>query len=144
MGSGINGRFPLKNVRIKIDSDPEKIIFRADPEQIEIIFNNLISNAIKYNKDNGEVRCVLEECPEYVKIEVSDSGIGMTEDDLSRLFQEFVRIKNEKTRKITGTGLGLSITKKIVEEIYHGTISVTSIPDEGTTFTIELPKMKQQ
>lgn len=132
-----------KNIQVKIESDPEQIILRADPEQVEIIFNNLISNAIKYNKDNGEVRCVLAEYPDFVKIEVSDSGIGMTGDELSRLFQEFVRIKNEKTRKITGSGLGLSITKKIVEEIYHGEIAVTSVPDEGTTFTIKLPKAQQ-
>ena len=138
--------YPLanqKNIKIKIDSRPEQIFFRADPEQVEIIFNNLISNAIKYNKDNGEVSCVLEEYPEFIKIAVSDSGIGMTDDDLSRLFQEFVRIKNEKTRKITGSGLGLSITRKIVEEIYHGSITVASVPDEGTTFTIELPKINQ-
>ncbi|NLV69009.1 MAG: hypothetical protein GXY14_15170, partial [Spirochaetes bacterium] len=138
--------YPLanqKNIKIKIDSRPEQIFFRADPEQVEIIFNNLISNAIKYNKDNGEVICVLEEYPEFIKIAVSDSGIGMTDDDLSRLFQEFVRIKNEKTRKITGSGLGLSIIRKIVEEIYHGSITVASVPDEGTTFTIELPKINQ-
>ncbi len=133
-----------KNVKVIIDSVPEEIFFNANSETIEIIFNNLISNAIKYNKDNGEVRCIITEYPEMIKITVSDSGIGMTEDDISRLFQEFVRIKNEKTRKIAGSGLGLSITRNIVENIYHGIISVTSIPDQGTTFTIELPKMSRQ
>lgn len=130
-----------KNVKIIIDSEQEEVFFHADPETIEIIFNNLISNAVKYNKDNGEVRCVITDLPELVRITVSDTGIGMSGEDLSRLFQEFVRIKNEKTRKITGSGLGLSITRKIVEDIYHGVISVKSIPDEGTTFTIELPRM---
>ena len=130
-----------KNVKVIIDSDQEEVFFHADPETIEIIFNNLISNAVKYNKDNGEVRCVITDLPDLVKITVSDTGIGMSEEDLSRLFQEFVRIKNEKTRKITGSGLGLSITRKIVEDIYHGVISVKSKPDEGTTFTIELPRI---
>jgi len=133
-----------KKVKLFIDSEPEEIFFNADPETIEIIFNNLFSNAIKYNKDNGEVRCLIVEYPEMIIITVSDSGIGMTENDISRLFQEFVRIKNEKTRKITGSGLGLSIIRKIVEDIYHGLISVTSAPDKGTVFTIELPKINRQ
>jgi len=133
-----------KNVEIFIDSDPEEIFFLGDPERIEIIFNNLISNAIKYNKDNGSVQCILKEYPAYIKITITDTGIGMSEDDIPRLFQEFVRIKNDKTKKITGSGLGLSITRKIVEDIYHGKISVSSIPDGGTTFTIELPKLTQQ
>jgi len=67
----------------------------------------------------------------------------MNEDDIPKLFQEFVRLKNDKTRKISGSGLGLSITRKIVEDIYNGKISVTSVPDEGTTFVIELPKQNQ-
>jgi signal transduction histidine kinase len=132
-----------KNVEIFIDSEPEEIFFLGDTEKFQIIFNNLISNAVKYNKDNGEVRCTLREYPEYIKINITDTGIGMSEDDIPKLFQEFVRIKNDKTRKISGSGLGLSITKKIVEDIYHGKISVTSIPDEGTTFTIDIPKLNQ-
>ena len=129
-----------KNVEIFIDSEPEQIFFNGDPEKIEIIFNNLISNAVKYNKDNGEVRCIMRDNAENIKVTITDTGIGMSEDDIPKLFQEFVRLKNDKTRKISGSGLGLSITRKIVEDIYKGKISVTSIPDEGTTFTIELPK----
>lgn len=129
-----------KNVEIYIDSEPEEIFFLGDPEKFQIIFNNLISNAVKYNKDNGEVRCTLREYSEYIQITITDTGIGISGEDLPKLFQEFVRIKNDKTRKISGSGLGLSITKKIAEDIYHGKISVTSTPDIGTTFTIELPK----
>ncbi len=140
----INPMAIQKNVKIYIESEPEQIFFNADPETIEIIFNNLISNGVKYNKDNGEVHCVIAESPEFIKISISDTGIGMNEEDIPKLFQEFVRIKNEKTKKITGSGLGLSITRKIVEDIYHGKISVTSIPDVGTTFTIELPKVNNQ
>jgi signal transduction histidine kinase len=111
---------------------------------MEIIFNNLISNAVKYNRDNGEVRCVISELPDFIEISVADTGIGMHEDDIPKLFQEFVRLKNEKTVKITGSGLGLSITKKVVEEFYNGTISVKSVPDEGTTFTVRLPKIDEE
>ncbi len=130
-----------KNVKIFIDSNPEQIFLLAEPEKIEIIFNNLISNAVKYNKDNGEVHCILKEEEKTIKISVSDNGIGMSEEDIPKLFQEFVRLKNEKTKAISGSGLGLSITKKIVEEVYNGSITVTSVPDKGTTFTIELPKI---
>jgi signal transduction histidine kinase len=70
---------------------------------------------------------------------VEDTGIGMTEEETALLFQEFVRIKNEKTKLITGSGLGLSIVKKLVEGNYQGTISVASVPDKGTTFTVILP-----
>lgn len=130
-----------KNVTISIDSNPESIHFICDPEEIEIIFNNLVSNAVKYNNDNGEVRCILREEENCVKIAVSDTGIGMSEEDIPKLFKEFVRIKNEKTKAISGSGLGLSIMKKIVEEVYHGSIKVSSVPDKGTTFSIELPKV---
>ncbi|HPJ35531.1 MAG TPA: ATP-binding protein [Spirochaetota bacterium] len=129
-----------KNVRIYLEAEPEEIYYLADPETMEIIFNNLISNAVKYNKESGEVRCVTREHRDSIQISVTDTGIGLSEEEIPELFQEFVRIKNEKTVKIAGTGLGLSITRKIVEDIYHGTISVTSVPDEGTTFTVHLPK----
>jgi two-component system, sensor histidine kinase and response regulator len=130
-----------KNIKIYIDPSPGQIYFLADQQEIEIIFNNLVSNAVKYNKDGGEVRCSLKEEDKSVKISVSDTGIGMSEEDISKLFQEFVRIKNDKTKAISGSGLGLSIIKKIVEEVYHGSIVVNSFPDKGSTFTIELPKI---
>lgn len=133
-----------KNVTVSVVAEPKQIYFLAEPETMEIIFNNLISNAVKYNRDNGEVRCVITELQDHVEISVADTGIGMHEDDIPKLFQEFVRIKNEKTVKITGSGLGLSITKKVVEEFYKGTISVKSIPDEGTTFTVRLPKVDEE
>lgn len=130
-----------KNVNMIIDTNAEKIEMLADSEEIEIIFNNLISNAVKYNKDNGEVNIILRDEENAIKISVSDSGIGISEEDISKLFQEFVRIKNEKTKAISGSGLGLSIMKKIVEEVYHGDIEVKSVPDKGTTFSITIPKI---
>ncbi|HRX49321.1 MAG TPA: ATP-binding protein [Spirochaetota bacterium] len=133
-----------KNVKVTIEAEPKQLYFLSEPETMEIIFNNLISNAVKYNRDNGEVKCSINELPDYVEITVADTGIGMSEEDLPKLFQEFVRIKNEKTVKITGSGLGLSITKKIVEEYYHGTITVKSTPDEGTTFTVKLPRTEEE
>ena len=89
-----------KNVTVSVVAEPKQIYFLAEPETMEIIFNNLISNAVKYNRDNGEVRCVITELQDHVEISVADTGIGMHEDDIPKLFQEFVRIKNEKTVKI--------------------------------------------
>lgn len=130
-----------KNVKILINVDQNEIYYVADQQEIEIIFNNLISNAVKYNIDNGEVNCVIKEEDNAIKISVSDTGIGMSEEDVSKLFQDFVRIKNEKTKAISGSGLGLSIMRKIIEEMYHGTVSVESKVDVGSTFTVVLPKL---
>jgi len=116
----------------------EPVYMEADPKEIEIILNNLISNAVKYNHQGGRVDVFVNQEKHRISLQVSDTGIGMTEEESSRLFQDFVRIKNPKTKHITGSGLGLSIAKKIVE-MYHGDIEVTSIPDKGTTFTVVFP-----
>jgi signal transduction histidine kinase len=125
---------------VTIDLDVRSdVVIMADPGDIEIIFNNLISNAVKYNKIGGKVEITIDSSDSEAIIIISDTGIGITKNDVENLFAEFVRIKNEKTRNISGSGLGLSIVKKVVE-LYHGTINVDSTPDVGTTFTIRLPK----
>lgn len=118
---------------------PEQMVICSDTNELEIVFNNLISNAIKYNVDHGQVDCSLSLLENQIEIIVKDTGIGMTEEEMSILFQDFVRIKNKKTKHITGSGLGLSIIKKLVES-YQGTIEVTSLPDQGSTFKVTLPK----
>jgi len=111
----------------------------ADAGELEIIFNNLVSNAIKYNVDGGTVTVELGQDPESVSIAVSDTGIGMTGEEMGRLFGEFSRIKNEKTRNILGSGLGLSILRRL-SALYGGTVKVQSSPGEGSTFTVLLKK----
>ena len=118
---------------------PETLSMVADPGELQIIFNNLLSNAVKYNRDNGKVFARIDETDEQVTIEIRDTGIGMSEAETARLFGEFVRIKNAKTRNIPGSGLGLSILKKLAG-LYGGTVAVHSVPDEGTTFTVVLKK----
>jgi signal transduction histidine kinase len=115
----------------------ENIEMKADAGEIEIIMNNLISNAVKYNRNGGRVDIFLEKAEELIKITVSDTGIGLKEEDKEKIFNDFVRIKSSQTREVTGSGLGLSIVKKIVD-MYHGTIEVQSEPDKGTTFIITL------
>jgi len=127
-----------KNVRMYLDA-PENLFISADPDEIEIILNNLVSNAVKYNREGGSVHVVLRQLDSAIKIQVEDTGIGMKEEDIRLLFQEFVRIKNEKTKMITGSGLGLSIIKKLVEDNYSGSISVKSTPDVGSVFEVKLP-----
>ncbi len=126
-----------RNVKVHINSDQE-VMFYADPDEMEIIFNNLISNAIKYNRENGEVFVVLNRVDENIIVTVEDTGIGLTQEEIGKLFQEFVRIKNIKTQNISGSGLGLSIIKKLVE-MYDGRVEVISVPDKGSKFKITFP-----
>jgi len=114
------------------------IITTADRSEMEIVLNNLISNAIKYNRDGGRVEVHLSYENQKSFLAVSDTGIGMTPEETKRLFQDFTRIKNSATRNILGSGLGLSIVKKI-SYLYGGTVNVTSSPGEGSTFTVILP-----
>lgn len=127
-----------KNVKTHLDN-PGQSIIKADPDEMEIILNNLVSNAVKYNKEGGEVHVTTTVKNGSAVIRVEDTGIGMNEEETGLLFNEFVRIKNEKTKSITGSGLGLSIVKKLVEETYGGQIEVKSQPDKGSVFTVSLP-----
>lgn len=119
--------------------EPDSLVMRADRGELEIVLNNLVSNAVKYNRDGGNVTVRLDGDDEKVVIEVRDTGIGMSPADTSRLFSDFVRIKNAKTRGILGSGLGLSTAKKIAE-LYHGSITVDSEVDVGSTFRVELQR----
>ncbi len=110
---------------------------RADPWEIEMILNNLVSNAIKYNREGGRVDVRVAPLDDGVEIVVADTGIGMTQEEAAKLFNDFVRIKNEKTKNVLGSGLGLSILKKLVA-LYDGDIDVKSEPDVGSTFRVVL------
>ncbi len=124
---------------------PEAVMMRADRGDIEIIMNNFLTNSVKYNRDNGRVDLTLSKVDDTVTIVCKDTGIGMSKEETERLFGEFVRMKNDKTRNILGSGLGLSIVKKLLA-FYEGDVAVESEPDVGTTFTIRLkdiPKEEQ-
>jgi signal transduction histidine kinase len=123
---------------------PEPVEVIADPGELEIILNNLVSNAVKYNKDGGTVTVALERKPGGdgvepgpVKIQVADTGIGMTPEESAKLFQEFMRIKNEETYKILGSGLGLSTVRKLAQ-LYGGDATVKSEKGKGSIFTVTL------
>lgn len=117
----------------------EPVPMTADRGEIEIIFNNLLSNAVKYNRDDGRVEVKLHFDDTRVTISVADTGVGMTPAEAAKLFNDFVRIKNDKTRDIVGSGLGLSLVKKLAL-LYGGEVGVTSVPDVGSTFTVTLQR----
>ena len=127
-----------KNVTIGIQSDPEQIIFRADPEQVEIIFNNLISNAIKYNKDFGLITTSLNADHKEFEIVVKDTGIGIPEDSITKVFDRFYRVDKNRARDTGGSGLGLAIAQKTVL-MHNGTLKCESVLDQGTEFTMRIP-----
>ena len=109
----------------------------ADRGEMEMLLNNLVSNAIKYNRPKGTVEVTLSQRNGGTTLTVEDTGIGMSEEERVRLFDEFVRIKNAQTQDIAGSGLGLSIVKKLAE-LYNGTAEVQSVPNIGTAFTVVL------
>ena len=115
----------------------DELVPTADRTEIDMIFNNLVSNAIKYNRDSGRITVTIQLSGNDIRIQVEDTGIGMTQEECTRLFSDFSRIKNEKTRGILGSGLGLSTLKKLVT-LYDGNIAAKSQPDVGSTFTVTL------
>jgi signal transduction histidine kinase len=111
---------------------------QADPKGIGEVFTNLITNAINYSPEGGKVVVTAQGLNEYMEIKVKDTGVGILEDELPKIFDKFYRVKHPKTRQVLGTGLGLSIVQGIVQA-HNGTIDVESVPDSGTTFRILLP-----
>jgi len=116
---------------------PEPVEMVADASELEIVLNNLVSNAVKYNRDGGSVTVALERKDEAVKVQVADTGIGLTPEESAKLFTEFVRIKNEDTLKILGSGLGLSTVRKLAQ-LYGGEAAVRSEKGSGSVFTVSL------
>lgn len=127
-----------KDVDIHINSSAN-VELSVDTKDLEIVLNNLISNAVKYNKQGGRVDCIIRERKDEIEIIVSDTGIGISEQDREKLFKEFVRIKNENTSAIPGSGLGLSIVKKIID-YYDASIDLQSELSKGTTVTVLFKK----
>jgi two-component system sensor histidine kinase/response regulator len=125
-----------RQISLALKADPP-VKMVADAGELEIVLNNLVSNAVKYNRDGGSVTVSLERKDGVVNIQVADTGIGLTSEESAKLFSEFVRIKNEDTFKILGSGLGLSTVRKLAH-LYGGDASVKSERGVGSTFTVTL------
>jgi len=110
-----------------------------DVDKIELVFSNLLDNAIHYTPERGEIIISASEKKDTVYVEITDNGIGISAEHLPRLFERFYRVNKDRSRKFGGTGLGLAIVKHII--IAHkGTMGVKSSPGQGSTFFFELPK----
>ena len=112
--------------------------FYGDRDRIEQVITNIVSNAIKYTPDGGKIH--VEYGYEFTDavVTVTDTGIGIPESDISRIFERFYRVDKARSRKYGGTGLGLAMAKEIIEA-HGGKIEITSKPGKGTTVTIKVP-----
>lgn len=126
-----------KGLELYCECPDEALNVWGDRSELDRIANNLVSNAVKYTP-RGKVRLRAERTDGFVRVVVADSGIGIPQDAMPHLFEEFFRAPNAKKTAQTGTGLGLAIVKDLVER-YDGTIEVQSVEGQGTTFTLTLP-----
>ena len=136
--SGFRSQLKKKDIEIKNEL-PVGISVIADKARLEQVVTNLIDNAIKFNKEKGSVRIFSEEINGKVKIIVEDSGIGIPEKDIPRIFERFYRVDKARSRELGGTGLGLSIVKHIVE-LHGGSVGVESTEGLGSKFWFLLPR----
>jgi signal transduction histidine kinase len=120
---------------LEVEDVPE---IMGEPAKLAQLLDNLVSNAIKFTPRDGRVSVRLTAHPDLIRIEVSDTGIGIPDQERERLFERFFRAQSALERQIQGTGLGLYISKAIVDA-HDGRIGVDSTPGEGTTFIVELP-----
>jgi two-component system phosphate regulon sensor histidine kinase PhoR len=117
---------------------PAGLSVDADPERLRQVFANLLDNAVKYNTDGGRITVSAAREGGSVRVAISDTGIGIPDADLSRVFERFYRVDKARSRELGGTGLGLSIVKHIVES-HGGAIAVTSRLGQGSKFSFTLP-----
>ncbi|MET3617708.1 two-component system phosphate regulon sensor histidine kinase PhoR [Peptoniphilus olsenii] len=129
-----------KNISVKLEGDGKVV---ENKTMMWELFANIINNGIKYNKDDGSLNIKIREFAEDVKIEIIDSGIGISNEDLNRIFERFYRVEKSRSRKIGGTGLGLSIVKHILQSI-DGKLEISSKLDVGTKFNITLKKNRKE
>ncbi len=127
-----------KNIEIVIQSENNDIYVSIPENKMSRILTNIMENAIKYNRESGKVYIDLFERNEKVFIKIKDTGIGIAENELSKIFEKHYRSESTKNMNIEGSGLGLSIAKDITEE-YGGMIEVSSKVGESTEFIISFP-----
>lgn len=127
-----------KNIKLIFNPAKEGLQVFGDKDKLRQVFVNLLQNAIKYT-DDGNIEVLLEEDKKFVNITVKDTGIGIPEEDLNRVFERFYRVDKARSRAVGGTGLGLAIVKHIIEA-HNSKIIVQSRLGEGSTFSFKLKK----
>ena len=127
-------------ITITIDSPPAAATVNLDLRKFKQVLYNLLSNAVKFSHEEGVVKLTIAlDAEDRLQIHVKDSGIGIKDDDLPRIFREFEQLESGASRRFPGTGLGLALTKKIVE-LHNGLIRVQSQFGKGSTFSITMPR----
>ena len=127
------------NLEFKLDLSEVISPVAVDKELMRIAINNLLTNAIKYNKPGGIVSLSAEETESTVRISVKDTGLGIDDSELDKIFEKFYRSDNKEVRKRVGHGMGLALSREIVQ-LHQGILSVNSTPGEGSEFIIEFRK----
>lgn len=127
-----------KNVALTYRTHPKELIVLGSEEGLDRVFINLVGNAVKYTSPGGSVAVTVKDKGEEIQIEISDTGMGIPQEAIPHLFNEFYRAPNAKKSEEIGTGLGLIVVKDLVQA-YGGNIKVKSKVGEGTTFTVTLP-----
>jgi signal transduction histidine kinase len=130
-----------KGLTLTYQVQNEKQVVLGDLDRLEQILNNLVKNAIKFTEYGGEIQIRTEEIDEQIHFQISDTGMGISEQDLERIWERFFKSDRGRTKKNKGTGLGLAIVKELVH-IHDGQINVKSELGKGTTFNLYLPKGK--
>ena len=115
-----------------------EVYAQIDEVKMTMVITNLIENAVKYNRDHGKVRVTINADLYNFYVSVEDTGVGIPQDSLDKIYERFYRVDKSRSREVGGTGLGLSITKSIILQ-HHGAIDVQSILGEGTKFTVTVP-----
>ena len=127
-----------RGVELKKDLPSKSIIFSADRRQVEQALTNLLDNALKYTPEGGRVTLALEEEGGEIHFLVRDTGIGISQEHLPRIFERFYRVDRNRSREMGGTGLGLAIVKHVAQS-HKGRVEVDSKPGEGSVFRLILP-----
>jgi len=133
------GKAEAKNIHLEFYCKQSQVFIIGDTDRLKQVFINLIGNAITYTPFEGDVKIILLDFEENVRIHVKDSGVGIMEEEIPRIFERFYRVDRARSRNSGGTGLGLAIVKHLIEA-HHGNISVRSKVGEGSEFIIELHK----
>ena len=137
--AGMNKEAGKNSVTLKKDVPPRLARIRIDEAAIAQVLSNLVENAVKYNKAGGSVTVGARETPRSIEVSVSDTGIGIPQEDIPRIFERFYRVDKARSRDLGGTGLGLSIVKHIIQA-HGGDITVESKVGSGSLFRFTLPK----
>ena len=126
-----------RNIEVIFESMRE-VTADIDEVKLSLAINNLVENAIKYNKEDGWVRVTLDADHKFFYLKVADSGVGIPEEFKDRVFERFYRVDKARSRETGGTGLGLAITKNVIL-LHHGAVRVESKEGEGTIFLVRIP-----